>query len=311
MDRLGNALAQLADRKAEEFAKEYESHFHARADAISTHPDWPKLSDEDKQFILNTFGLVLAQSASSFNRRVKRQVDSFPIAILVMGRVRHDLPCKQRQRVAQKMLEDSKHSLLDVNSLKVLNQFRDDSQAASLDWVSSFFACFEKNVAGRCSRKRTPEQAVETVWRTGPKLLPGALVYRLGTAGNREFSDPTRPEKKAPRTWTRVRPLAATGLVGSLLSKQVRKHSFRRRCLSLGRSVSAENNGLFAKRNRCLVSGVHYSRWSGHWLFFFLPYLGGLVFGRKLECLTLVSQKHKALQACLLSCARLAKPCNK
>ena len=112
-----NSAFARADGKATLFALEYEH-------LLAEHPDWQSLVGDEKQFLLNTLAHMLFEGASGFDRRIKSQVESFPIAVLVMGKVRYDLPCPQRKAIATKMLQNI--SGLDVNTLKILRAFKTD-----------------------------------------------------------------------------------------------------------------------------------------------------------------------------------------
>ena len=219
-EQKGQTLAQLADGKATQFALEYEHLFHSKANQLSEHPDWQSLVDNEKQFLLNTLALMIFQGASGFDRRIKSQVESFPIAVLVMGKVRYDLPCPQRKAIATKMLENI--SGLDVNTLKIFRAFKSDIELASKTGRTGFgFFVFVKalrrlwkgdvrenerlNKQLKLYGDRAPNSSLDLI---ASRIC---LKYKLGAKGFSETDFPTtkKPSKSVARNWSNLRSMAA------------------------------------------------------------------------------------------------------
>ena len=134
LDRLGNTTAQLVDGKAQSIALEFEHIFHSDAAGVrhmQLHADWASLDPDDQQFAWNLFASMLIQNACSFERRIVRPLSTFPLAILGMGKVRHDLPCQRRQQTASRLLAAAAANALDVSSMKIVRAFKDDIHLAA------------------------------------------------------------------------------------------------------------------------------------------------------------------------------------
>lgn len=125
-------MAQLVDGKAASILAEFETLLHfTAADRILNHPDWDSLDAPDRQFVLNFLSAMIIQNACSFERRILRHATSFPMLLLGMGKVRHDLPREKRRQIAKLFLEKAAARQLDIDSMKILNSFQEDIQMAS------------------------------------------------------------------------------------------------------------------------------------------------------------------------------------
>lgn len=122
-------MAQLVDGRAAAFAMEFEEVFYAPS---CNNQDILDLDDKDALFTWNFFAALTIQNACSFDRRVVQPVMGFPSRILVMGKVRFDLPCQSRKETAEDLLAANAESL-DISSRKILHAFRQDITQAAQD----------------------------------------------------------------------------------------------------------------------------------------------------------------------------------
>ncbi len=221
VEQKGGTMAQLADGKAAQIALEYEMLLHQRAKSVTQHPDWHDVSTGDKQLLWNIFAYIVFQNASGFDRRVRSHVESFPIAVLTMGRVRHDLPCTRRQEVAKRMLANA--SCLDLNTLKILRTFTNDIETSARTgrtgfgffvfiralrrlWKSDVRENERLNKQLKLYGQRAPNSSLDLI------AARICLKYRLGARGftETEFPNMRKPSKRVVRNWSNLRPMAAS-----------------------------------------------------------------------------------------------------
>ncbi len=129
-DRHGGHLARLVDGKASEIFNEFVILFEHGASYVKNildgmHP----AAQEDRQFITALSAAMLFHNASSFERRILCPLNSFPLKLMKMGRIRHDLKCSERRLVAQEVLANV--SKLDLSTRKMVSYFREDFELAA------------------------------------------------------------------------------------------------------------------------------------------------------------------------------------
>ena len=209
-------MAQLVDGRGDQFAEEYSSMFHDGAVELRAHPDWDKLSQLDQQFTWNCFAFLLFQSASGFDRRVMSQLKSFPICLLAMAKIRHDLPDQERKTLSRELIKSIKAGTADIQSSKLFRAFKADFEEAATSgkygaglyttlkamrymWKADVRENERLNKQMQLFGNRCPNASLDLCTaRLG-------LKYCLGRAGLRQ----EELDYSKSRNWSRTRPLAS------------------------------------------------------------------------------------------------------
>lgn len=218
LDRIGNKMAQLVDGQAIRFMSQFEDAFHQdAARELMRHPDWSKLSSQDKAFVISTTGFLLIQNACSFERRIVAPLKLPPVSLLSLARVRFDLPDMNRKALAQTLL-NATLGTLDINSWKIIKAFRSDLQTAVMTgclgvqlyctlkalrrmWKPSVIEQERLNKQLKLMGERAPNSSIDLL---SARLC---LKYHLWAAGFRESQLGTTSKS---RNWSRLRPVAAS-----------------------------------------------------------------------------------------------------
>jgi hypothetical protein len=218
LDRFGNSLAQLVDWKGEALLGEFESLLNQQAAwRIKCHPDWQSLGESDKQFVLNFLSIMIIQNAASFERRTLGLVKSFPVVLLSMAKVRHDLPCVKRQTLAFEFLRRGTSGKLDVDSMKLLRMYRQDVEVAAMSGMCGIklFVALKAMRRMFAPHVRENERLNKQLTLYGDRspsasldLISARLTmkYFLGVVGARQEGLFGNKEKK----WSTLRPLAGS-----------------------------------------------------------------------------------------------------
>lgn len=196
------AMAQLVDGRAFAFALEFEDIFYTAANHVDRHNDFSCLDDLRKTFVRNLFVTMLVQNACSFDRRVVLPTMDFPNLFLVMGKIRYDLPCLERQAVALKALKNAER--FDLTSMKLFLKYREDIELAAEHgriglpfyiamkalrklWVADVRENERLNKMLKLLGQRAPNCSLDLVSsRVGMKYQLGAAVS--GVASSRRWS---------------------------------------------------------------------------------------------------------------------------
>lgn len=210
-------MAQLVDDKANGFLTEFESLIYSAAGIVQSNPDWEYLSTSDQQFVLNFLSIMIIQNACSFERRIVRPCQEFPLALLAFARVRHDLPCKRRQQLAQEFLNLGSLGQLDIDSMKILKAYHSDIEVAAesgLCGLSLYIAM--KGVRRLFKADVRENERLNKQLKLYGERSPGAsldlissrltLKYFLGIVGARQEGLFGTKNKK----WSTLRPLASS-----------------------------------------------------------------------------------------------------
>ena len=218
LDRSGNSLAQLVDSRGEAFLKEFEVLMNQQAALrIKSHPDWSSLEESDKQFVLNFLSIMIIQNAAAFDRRVLGLVKSFPVVLLSMAKVRHDLPCVKRQALASEFLKRGTCGKLDVDSMKFLRMYQQDIQVAAKSGtcgIKLFMAlkAMRRMFAPHVRENERLNKQLSLYGERSPSasldLISARLTmkYFLGVVGARQEGLFGNKQKK----WSTLRPLAGS-----------------------------------------------------------------------------------------------------